>query len=160
MIYILIIITIAVTDILVKNHIEKYYWNDNSDKFIAGHFIHIHKLHNYGGFLHSLQHHIKVLKVLSSILILIVATVFGMLLPRKGHSLKKLGLSLILGGAISNEYDRYIKGSVTDYFSINIPFIKKIVFNIGDFAIFIGIILALFTVDSKSAVVQDDSVGK
>lgn len=157
MIYLLIIAMITAIDILIKNHVERYYWNDNSERYLLGRFIRIHKLHNYGGFMHSLQNHVKLLKVLSASLILIVAIVLGLLLPKKGYTLKKIGLSLILGGALSNEYDRYIKGSVTDYFSINIPLIKKIVFNIGDFAIFAGIILALFTDSSRQAAIQDDS---
>ena len=157
LIYILIIALITAIDILIKNHIERYYWNDNSERYLLGRFIRIHKLHNYGGFLHSLQNHVRLLKVLSASLILIVAIVLVLSLPKKGNKIKKLGLSLILGGALSNEYDRYIKGSVTDYFSINIPLIKKIVFNIGDLAIFAGIILALFTGSSGQAAIQDDS---
>lgn len=151
LIYILIIAAITAIDILIKNHIERYYLDENSEKYLLGRFIRIHKLHNYGGFMHSLQNHIKLLKLFSSVLIIIVAIILGILLPKKGHTLKKLGLSLILGGALSNEYDRYCKGSVTDYFSINIKPIKRIVFNIGDFAIFAGIILALFSASDSAA---------
>lgn len=37
--------------------------------------------------------------------------------------------------------DRIKKGSVTDYFSINLPFLKRVVFNLGDISIFVGVIL-------------------
>lgn len=151
LIYLLIIAAIAVTDIIIKNHIERYYWNENSGRYILGRFIRIHKLHNYGGFLHSLQNHFRLLKIFSTILIIITAIALCILFPKKGCKIRKLGLTLILGGALSNEYDRYLKGSVTDYFSINIPFIKKIVFNIGDIAVFIGIILTFFTSSSGKA---------
>ena len=145
LIYLLIIAAIAVTDIIIKNHIERYYWNENSGRYIFGRSIRIHKLHNYGGFLHSLQNHFRLLKLFSTILIIITAIALCIVFPKKGYKIRKLGLALILGGALSNEYDRYLKGSVTDYFSINIPFIKKIVFNIGDIAVFTGIILTFFT---------------
>ena len=142
MIFILIILIVTSSDLLIKNHIERYYRN-GKEKHILGGLIRIRKLNNYGGFLNYLENHFTILKILSSILILIIAALFAKALPKAGLSLKKAGLSLILGGALSNEYDRYSKGCVTDYFSINLPFIKKIVFNIGDFAIFAGILFSL-----------------
>lgn len=142
MIYIIIIAVIALADLFIKDYIERYYWN-NRDRYIWGKFIRIHHLNNYGGFLNYLQDNFRLLKVLSTIIFICTAVCFGIIFPKKGMKLKKLGLSLILGGAISNEYDRYNKGCVTDYFSINLPRIKKVVFNIGDFAIFTGVILTL-----------------
>ena len=52
---------------------------------------------------------------------------------------------LILGGGIANIYDRIKHGFVTDY--INFPKAKikklsKIIYNIGDFCVFIGAVLA------------------
>ena len=143
MIYVIIIAVIAMADLIIKDHIERYYWN-NTDRYIFGRLIRVHHLNNYGGFLNYLEDSVRLLKVLSTIIFICTAVCFGIIFPKKGMKLKKTGLALILGGAISNEYDRYANGCVTDYFSFNIPGIKKIVFNIGDFAIFSGIILALF----------------
>lgn len=142
MIYIIIIGLIAIADILIKNYIERYYWNDK-DKNILGGFVKLHKIHNTGGFLNFMEKYFKWVKKLSGILLLIISVVFMIVLPQKKIKLIKTGLALILGGAISNEYDRFTKDSVTDYFSIQLPGIKKIVFNLGDFAIFAGIILIL-----------------
>lgn len=147
MIYIIIIVLIAIGDILIKKHIEHSYQN-NRNKYILGKFINIHKLHNRGGFLNFLESHSGILKIISSLILIVTAIVFGSLLPQKGNKLKKTGLALIIGGAASNEYERHIKGSVTDYFSFNLPVIKKVAFNISDFAIFIGIFLAFLT-DNK-----------
>ena len=148
MIYILIIALIAGVDILIKNTMERYYWNAG-DKYIFGKFIRIHKLHNKGGFLNILENHFTCLKSISGIILLLLAIVFVIVLPKQGKGLIKIGLALILGGAISNEYDRFVKGSVTDYFSIQLPYLKKIVFNLGDFAIFIGAIYLLFGISER-----------
>lgn len=56
--------------------------------------------------------------------------------------LSRFGFALLAGGAISNLCDRMRKGYVVDYFSINLKGIRKTVFNIGDFAIMGGTMLA------------------
>lgn len=135
-------VIVASADIIIKNYMEQYYWNER-DKEIFGGLVRLHKIHNTGGFLNFMEKYFEWVKKLSGLLLLILAIVFAIFLPKKGVRLIKTGLALILGGAVSNEYDRFAKGSVTDYFSIQLPGIKKIVFNLGDFAIFAGIILVL-----------------
>jgi len=55
-----------------------------------------------------------------------------------------LGLSLILGGAIGNIYDRYIFGYVIDYADLHIgTFRPFLIFNIADAAITIGVVIIL-----------------
>lgn len=58
----------------------------------------------------------------------------------KGYILQKLGLSMMLGGAVSNAWERFKNGEVTDYIQFNFGKSKfcQIVYNIGDFAIFAG----------------------
>ena len=47
----------------------------------------------------------------------------------------KTGLSLILGGAYSNTYDRLFRKYVVDYVSFEVrnPRLRNIVFNLSDF---------------------------
>ena len=76
-----------------------------------------------------------------------IGMILGLLLAatgRKGNILLKLGLSLLLGGAVSNAFERFTYGKVTDYFRISIGSkkLERIIFNIGDFCIFAGCILA------------------
>ncbi|MCR5294295.1 MAG: signal peptidase II [Lachnospiraceae bacterium] len=66
------------------------------------------------------------------------------LILEKGRMLRKLGAGLFVGGSASNLFDRWVRGSVTDYFSFNtkkLPVLRKLVFNLGDLAIFAGTIL-------------------
>lgn len=59
-------------------------------------------------------------------------------MTEKGRTLEKLGLSIALGGAVSNLYDRLVRGYVVDYFSIEWKRLKKVVFNLGDMFVFLG----------------------
>ena len=68
----------------------------------------------------------------------------------KADPSEKIGACLVLGGGISNLYDRLKRGYVVDYFSIRFKKLKKIVFNLGDICIFLGagILLAAQIVES------------
>ena len=52
--------------------------------------------------------------------------------------MQKLGIAMILGGALSNLYDRLVRRYVVDYFSIQCGKLKEIVFNLGDIFVFLG----------------------
>ena len=51
--------------------------------------------------------------------------------------------AMVLGGAISNLYDRLVKGYVVDYFSIEFKRLKKVIFNLGDIFVFLGSLVFL-----------------
>lgn len=53
-------------------------------------------------------------------------------------TVQKLGLAVLLGGALSNLFDRYVRRYVVDYFSIQVGALKKVVFNLGDMFVFLG----------------------
>lgn len=67
-----------------------------------------------------------------------VGGMLGGLLKTRGKIADKLALSLVLGGAISNLYDRLVRRYVVDYFSLQFGKLKKVVFNLGDIFIFLG----------------------
>ncbi len=72
-------------------------------------------------------------------------------LPKKGHTAKKLGLAMTAGGAAGNLADRWKRGSVTDFISVRVGGLRKIVFNPADVFIGIGgLIAALDTFFSKN----------
>ena len=56
----------------------------------------------------------------------------------KGRGLQKLAMSMVIGGSLSNLYDRYIRGYVVDYFSLRFGPLKEVVFNLGDIFILLG----------------------
>ncbi len=88
-------------------------------------------------------------KVLSSVFTAAVTVYFIITLGHRGKNLLKAGLALVLGGAYSNMYDRMRKDYVVDYISFRCRWkrFSNIVFNIGDFAIMAGALLAVIATD-------------
>lgn len=137
MLYILIIYAIVKIEYYIKNHIEASMNLDDRKDILNG-WVSLRKHYNEGAFLQFMEKKKEFVKTVSCVLLGILLLVFALLLPRKGNRLYKLGLSLILGGGISNVGDRLLRGRVLDYFSINAGRLKRIVFNLADMAIFIG----------------------
>ena len=57
-----------------------------------------------------------------------------------------LGLSLILGGALGNVFDRIVSGAVTDFLDFYIGALHWPAFNVADSAIVIGATLLVFEI--------------
>lgn len=101
-------------------------------------FIILRRSHNAGFPMGILKDKPELVKILPLTVLSGVAGIFLWLFPRKGHALEKAGASLVLAGGISNLWDRWKRGYVVDYFSFRIKKLEKIVFNIGDMAVFAG----------------------
>lgn len=135
MIYIIIALAIFTAEIKIKSYIEKTKEMHKKEEILNGNII-IERYHNKGAALNFMEKDVKKVKMVSATLLGVVIFMFGVILPKKGNHLLKLAMSLILGGALSNVYDRFTKGYVVDYFSFK--WLKKIVFNISDICIFLG----------------------
>lgn len=135
MIYILIVAAIFITELKIKKYIEENKEMHKKEEIFQGNII-LERYHNKGAMLNFMENSVQAVKVITTTLLGILLLLFVILLPKKGDHLLKLSLSLVLGGALSNVYDRLTKGYVVDYFSFK--FLKKIVFNISDICIFIG----------------------
>lgn len=133
--YIVIILLIFILDDKIKEYIEENKEMHKRETILKGNIM-IERYHNKGAMLNFLEKNTKVVKYISSILLMILSFIFLFILPRKGKKLLKLSLALVLGGACSNVYDRIKKGYVVDYFSFK--FLKNIIFNISDICIFVG----------------------
>lgn len=73
---------------------------------------------------------------ISVVIIMFIKSVFS----NKNNIMQQIGLAFLVGGALSNVYDRLKKGYVVDYFSFK--FKKNLLFNLADFFIFFGAILS------------------
>ncbi len=155
MIYLLIIVVIAGSEYLIKNHMESKYKSGDRKEIFGGRVI-LHKYYNKGAFLNFMENKKEIVKTVSLVFLGLLLLLFAFMLPKKGSRLFKLGCAIGLGGAISNVSDRYRRGYVVDYFSFNFPKLtklKNIIFNLADIAIFIGAFLA-FLSSVFSAVIQ------
>lgn len=141
--YLAVIMAIFGLEAGLKNHIEKTKTEGQSEEKCGG-FLLIRKHHNRGAFLNAGQHRRKTVMVLSLLLTIALTILFFLTLGMTGKKMLKWGLTLLLGGAYSNTYDRLVRQYVVDYVSFNVPLgIKKVVFNIGDFCIMIGAMLSV-----------------
>ncbi len=144
MIYILMALAVFTLDCNLKNYIERHFKLSDKKDILKGR-ITVRKQYNSGFCLNVMDNRIDIVKKASAAILGAVVLVFMMILPGKKKTLTKLGLSLCIGGAASNVKDRFNKGYVVDYFSINFKPIKHIVFNLADIFIFIGSIMVFLT---------------
>lgn len=144
MIFVVIALAICSLDFGVKYYIEKKRKYGEESTLFHGNII-VTKHHNTGAFLSVFQKKKGFVITVSSVLLAILFILFGWILPKKGHIAKKLGYSMVIGGAITNVYDRLKRGYVVDYFSFRK--LKQVVFNLSDMFIFLGcLLLAIVTI--------------
>ncbi len=130
-------------DILAKSYIISNK-EENEKQKILNDKVTITKYYNEGAMLGFLKDRKP---LLNGITVAGIGAIWGYLaaISKVRHAkLSKVGLSLLLGGALSNGIERLAKGKVTDYFSINVgpKRLQKIVYNLGDIFIFAGVLMA------------------
>lgn len=143
MIYLFISAGVFLLDYFVKAHMDRNYARKEKHPRFGGKII-FEKYYNNGAALNLLQRKPLLLRFIHTTILLAVGVVYYLSLRCSRHPIGKTGLALLLGGGASNLFDRYTKGHVVDYFRINIgpKRLKNIIFNISDFCIFIGALLA------------------
>ena len=142
--YLAIILGIFGMDLGIKNYIEKSLEEgEKRPKFKE--FLVIRKYHNQGAFLNMGEKRPWIIAVLSVSLTMLLSGFFVCTLTMAGGGMLQWGLTLMLGGAYSNTYDRIRRKYVVDYVSFNEPIkkLKQVVFNISDFCIMIGAMLSV-----------------
>ena len=114
--------------------------------FILNSFIKIHMIENYG-IAFSLFDNLSEegYLVLNALIITIILFIFHELYKNiRLSNIYITGLSLILGGGISNLFDRYDNGSVTDFIILYYEDLYfPAIFNIADLSISIGALLVV-----------------
>ena len=144
MIYVMITVFLFTLDSVIKHKIEK---NTESGviKELLNKRVVIRKYHNTGAMLEAFSKKQQAVAITSLTVASFISGIFVAILGTKGRAMLKTGLALIMGGAFSNTYDRLSKKYVVDYLSFKVKSknkvlkkIEKVIFNISDFAIFIG----------------------
>ena len=140
--YLAVILGIFGLEFKLKNKIEESQTEGQTENKCGG-FLLIRKYHNRGAFLNTGQNRPKLITAVSVLLTAVLTVFYILTLGMAGKRLLKWGLTLLLGGAYSNTYDRLVRKYVVDYVSFNLPFgFRKVIFNIGDFCIMIGALLS------------------
>ncbi len=98
-------------------------------------------VYNEGAFLGFLKNSKLVLNIVTwGVILFLLIFTFPLIFSRR-FTLKGAAYSLILGGALSNAFDRTYRGKVTDFLAFYPR--HKVHFNLADFGIFIGAILSI-----------------
>ena len=144
MIYFTIAAAVFTLDYFIKKNIDKKYARKEKHPRLGGR-VYIEKFYNNGATLNLLEKHPKVMTCIHSIVIVFVAVCYYFIMRMSGKQITKTGLAMLLGGGLSNLYDRYTRHHVVDYirFGVGPKWFKKIIFNVSDFFIFIGAVLAV-----------------
>ena len=137
MLYILIAIGLFAIDWKIKNYVEQNHKVGHKKDILDGK-VTLKKQYNKGFCLNILDDKVGIVKKVSALVFTLLVFAFLLILPQKNKCLKKLGLSICLGGAASNVLERFKRGYVIDYFSINYKSLKKLVFNLADIFVIIG----------------------
>lgn len=146
MIYVWLIGALAAGDLWLKQWIDRQApeqfpraWAWSKGKIV------LHRHHNPGFPFGFLQKYGAVVRIVPLAVVSALGCVLACLVPRKGRTLQKLGLAIVIGGALSNLYDRLVKHYVVDYFSFQFGPLKRVIFNLGDLCVFLGsgILMAL-----------------
>lgn len=139
MIYVWLIGVLAAGDLWLKQWIDRQApeqfprpWAWGKGKIV------LHRHHNPGFPFGFLQKYGAVVRLVPLTVVSALGGVLTYLIPRKGRRLQKLGLAIVIGGALSNLYDRMVKHYVVDYFSFQFGPLKRVIFNLGDLCVFLG----------------------
>jgi len=144
MIYVGIVVGIFFLDFVIKRYVDKKYARRERHPKMGG-LLYVEKYYNKGAMLNLLSKKTGVLKVLQTGMMLVVCIWFYVVLRKNAGELEKLGIAFLLGGGLSNLFDRYTKGHVVDYigFGFGPKCFRKVIFNISDFFVFIGAVLSV-----------------
>lgn len=145
-VYLLLAASIFFGDLWLKNRVERYLpaRGEEREKQLLGGKLLLRRHHNRGAVLNVGEKKRPLVAAVSLVMTAALIPVFFLSLGRRGNHLLRLGLSLLLGGAFSNTYDRLKRKYVVDYLSFGVKWkwFRSIIFNISDFCILLGALLA------------------
>ena len=142
--FFLVALGIFAGDQILKREVEKRF-NRGEEKPALGGKLLLRRVYNKGAALNLLDEKPDLVRRISETIGAGLLILDVIMFRKKGRFLEKAGLAFLTGGALSNAWDRTIRGKVIDYFGFKTPWEKvtNITYNIADFFIFIGSFLAV-----------------
>lgn len=135
---------IFVMDFFIKRYVDKKY-SLKDKKSVLGGKAYLEKYYNNGAMLNFMEQRPGLLKYFQTVVVAAACVCFYILLRTKKEQTLKVGMAFLLGGGLSNLFDRYTKGHVVDYigFCFGPKWFQRIIFNVSDFFVFTGSVLAV-----------------
>ncbi len=145
MIKILLLLLLIILDLFTKQLIINYI--QLHEFIVINFFIDLTHIHNFGVSFGLFSGYIS-FWILALIGLLIVFFIYYLMLT-SNDKFEKIGLFIIIGGALSNILDRLIHGYVIDFISLHYNKFYWPAFNLADIYITIGILMIIFNIFKK-----------
>ena len=136
-IFVLVLFTI---DRISKILILKNFLNNSSSEIYINSFLNFSLVWNSGIGFGILQLEANIFYLLISIIITAINLILIYWMLTSSNYLESIFISIILGGALGNLFDRYYYSSVPDFIDLHYESFHWFTFNIADIFITIGII--------------------
>jgi signal peptidase II len=153
-IYLFIFVIVLFTiDRISKILILKNFLNNSLSEVYINSFLNFSLVWNSGIGFGILQLEANIFYILISIIITIINLILIYWMLTSSNYLESIFISIILGGALGNLFDRYYYSSVPDFIDLHYESFHWFTFNIADIFITIGIIgliiIDLFKIKKK-----------
>ena len=143
--FIFVLVLFAI-DRISKILILKNFLNNSSSEIYINSFLNFSLVWNSGIGFGILQLEANIFYLLISIIITAINLILIYWMLSSSNYLESIFISIILGGALGNLFDRYYYSSVPDFIDLHYESFHWFTFNIADIFITIGII-GLITID-------------
>ena len=140
------VLVLFVIDRISKILILKNFLNNSSSEIYINSFLNFSLVWNSGIGFGILQLEANIFYLLISIIITAINLILIYWMLSSSNYLESIFISIILGGALGNLFDRYYYSSVPDFIDLHYESFHWFTFNIADIFITIGII-GLITID-------------
>ena len=134
-----LIISIFILDRVTKIYVINFYDNNFGTDLLNSKFLNIRLIWNegiaFGLFSFNEEFFYNILTFLIGSVIIII-----FIMIKKSEGFKKYSLSMVLGGALGNFYDRIFFKAVPDFIDFHIGNFHWFIFNVSDIFITIGVI--------------------
>ena len=134
-----LLVVLVCVDMGIKQYIEENFEEEEERETILDGVV-LRKVYNKGFCFNALDKNPDLVRKTSGILCAGLAIYDAWLFLKKGKWLRKFGMVFLTAGAISNTYDRLIRGKVIDYIGIqwkNSRF-RRLTANLADVYVVIG----------------------
>ena len=138
----IIIFSIILLDRLAKLYVIYLDKTNNGSEIFVSKFLNIYLIWNEGiafGLLSFEKDNLY--NILTAFIILIILVLFFLI--TRSNGLKKYSLTMIIGGALGNVFDRIYSKAVPDFIDFHVGNFHWFIFNIADIFITIGVFLMI-----------------
>lgn len=145
-------IGILITANIVVDQLSKYWVDKTVDRDsvteLLGNLLTLRHVLNEGAFLgmgSELSGPVKLVVLLILPAIVLGFVVYHMIKEKHMDKLSLIGFSCVVGGGVSNIFDRFVHGSVIDFLHMDFGFVRTGIFNAADLSVTTGMVLILWS---------------